>query len=181
MTGPITQILTPSNITIILSGTKQYNSSSSYQLYFPVYNDFTNNISLAGSNTSGEYIGNIANNGTPSTNLVMRGSGGGILSGLPDVLYINMKGSIEVIVKDIDTGTFQSESDILVFTGLIQITITGINAELNLVNSYAEIQNQTLGKILFSNIDISSAPVSITYANCTRYICIGDIILNFQL
>ena len=181
----MTQILAPARLTTILSGTTQYNSDKQYTLCFPPYNDsgFTNEVNLTGSGCSGQYLGNIATNGNFNTRLTLRGSGGGNLAGLPNIIYLNLTGSLEVIAKDVDTQNPIGNPTTLHFTGLLQLTMNGQQADLSLVNPYAEVQSTTpvIGKTIFESIELSDPVISVTCVHNTRYILLGDLTLTFNL
>ena len=177
MSCPMTQILWPSSITITQSGTTTLSNSNTIKIMYPTYTGTFNEISIDGSGTSGAYLGNPSSTGSVVNSLTMRGSGGGNLNGIPDVVYINMRGNIEVVGVNTSTGTTIIPASILLFTLLFQITITGITAIVSLVNPYAEITPTQYNKIIFNGTDsitLTSTPVSVSYANSTRYICIGD-------
>ena len=185
MSLPMTQILAPACLTTILSGSTQYNSDKQYTLSFPPYNEsgFTNEVNLAGSGCSGQYLGNIATNGNFNTKLKVKGSGGGNLTGLPNIIYLNLTGSLEVIAMDVDTKNPIGNPDILHFTGLLQLTMNGQQADLSLVNPYAEVQstNSAIGKTIFESIELGDPVISVTCVNNMRYILLGDFTLTFQI
>ncbi len=181
-----TQILTPSSLTMTLSGTAQNQSETTYSLCFLPYqteNQITNEMSLAGSGVAGQYFGGIPSKGNPSTRLTLGGSGGGNLPGLANVIFFNLHGSLEVIAKNDETNQAIGSPSLLQFSGLLQLTMNGEQADLCLVNPYAEIQNPVIGngKITFSSIELSDPVISVTCSQCLRYVLIGQFNLTFTL
>lgn len=174
MSLPMSLILAPSNINCKLTGILNLQGNI-IDIFFPASTSHYNKISLSGSGVSGQYLYNVGTSSTSSTSINLKGSGGGNLAGTPDIIYINLKGSLEVKPND-----SQLESRILNFTTLLQITITGESALMTIVNPYGEYLNNV--KVLFSpdNISLSNTPISVTYVNCTRYITIGNITLTFN-
>ncbi len=171
MSLPMSLILAPSNITCKLTG-KFSLQGNLIDIVFPAFTSHYNEISLSGSGVSGQYLYNVD---TSSQSINLKGSGGGNLAGTPDIIYINLKGSLEV-----KPNHSQLSAKILNFTTLLQITITGESALMTLVNPYGEFIQGV--KVVFSpdNISLSNAPISVTYVNCTRYITIGNITLTFN-
>ena len=170
MSLPMSLILAPSNITCKLSG-KYTISGNELDVLFPIFTGSINEISLEGSGVSGQYI---YHNGTNTTSITLKGSGGGNLAGTPEIIYINMKGFLEIKPN---AGPLPAKT--LHFTAL---TITGESALMTLVNSYGEHYNvePPLKKVFTpENITLTNAPISITYVNCTRYITLGDMTLTF--
>lgn len=171
MSLPMTQILSPSNITCKLTG--KFNLQENlFDILFPIFTIHHNEISLEGSGISGQYLYNVSQ---PAQSITLRGSGGGNLAGTPDVIYINMKGSLEL-----KPNHENLEVKILNFTGLLQLTITGGSAILALVNPYGEFSHRVKKVFTSDNISLTNGPVSVTHVNCTRYITIGDISLTFK-
>ena len=181
MAIPMTQILAPHNITCKLAGTTAY-SAGEYMNHFPTFKEHMNEINIAGSNCSGKFLGIPT---ATATSLTLKGSGGGNLSGTPDVIYINMTGTLEIKANDIASSQVLTNSSIIKFTSLLQMTITGQSALLALIYPYGEVfhTGAITTKVLFGTdtIKLEHSPISVTYANCTRYICLGDLTLTFIL
>ena len=181
MSIPMTQILAPHNITCKLAGTATY-SAGEYMYHFPTFKEHFNELTLAGSNCAGKYLGIPT---TTATSLNLKGSGGGNLSGIPDVIYINVTGALELKANDIASSQLLTNSSILNFTSLLQITVTGQSALISLVYPYGEVLNTgaITNKVIFGadTIKLTNSPISVTFANCTRYICLGDLTLTFVL
>ena len=175
----MTQILLPSQIICNLTGSSKYNGTT-YNIVFPGFGgEFYNEIDMAGSNCSGAYLGNPPSNTTPTQTQTLFGSGGGNLGGTPDVIYLNLKGALDVAI---DT-TSEPNHNLLRFTAILQITITGHMAELQLVNPYGVINYSSLPlKDIFTDTFIlESGQVSVIYSGCTRYITVGILNLTFNL
>ena len=151
--------------------------------HFPEFKDGpVNEISIAASGCSGQYIG-IPN--ATATSLTLKGSGGGNLAGMPDVIYINMKGKLEIKAHEAAGSQVLTNPGILKFTTLLQLTLTGQSATLSLVYPYGEVYHTGAlsHKFVFGSdtIKLTHSPISVTCANCTRYISMGDINLAFIL
>ena len=92
MSLPMSQILAPSNITCKLTG--KFNLQDNlFDILFPIFTNHYNEISLEGSGVSGQYIYNVTQNKQAIT---LKGTGGGNLAGTPEIIYINIKGKLEV-------------------------------------------------------------------------------------
>lgn len=189
MSLPITNVLANSSINIILSGSSTYNingTTVTYSLSFtPYQSDQTRNeVSLQGSSCSASYLGNPISD---TTSLMMTGSGGGTMAGLSEIIYINMTGMWNVIINHEDPVELGKMPGQLYFTGLLEIAISGASGTMNLVNPQGEIYlivtangTATVHKLTFLSISLEDPSVSVSYANCTRYICLGDFKIRFQ-
>lgn len=184
MSLAMTQILAFQNINCKLTGAASYQAGQLMN-HFPEYKEGpvpANEISIAASGCSGVYIG------TPpstTTTLTLKGSGGGNLAGMPDVIYINMKGNLEIKAHDGANSQVLTNQGSLKFTTLLQLTLTGQSATLSLVYPYGEVfhTGAFAHKFVYGSdtIKLTHTPISVTCANCTRYVCLGDITLDFIL
>lgn len=159
----LTQIILPSNIN---------NTIISNSITFASNVLSTNDVS--GSNCSGKYLYNTIDN---NNNLILTGSGGGNLLGLPCVILINFTGKYYVNINQQTIG-------IIVFTILIQITISGNTGTLSFNQSYARLTDQTGITVNTQNItiELSNTPcISVIYANNTRYLNIGCFTIKFTI
>ena len=186
MSIPITNLLASSNINIILSGQHQYTINSKAEMYTLLFKGPStqigdiSEINLNGSGCSGSYLGKAVTN-TNNNRLKMTGSGGGNITGLPNIIYVNMTGIFDVNLTN-NEGYITGK---LHFTGLLEITINGTRGNLNLVNPYGVIYLNTQVplelKITFLSITLENTSTSVTFANCTRYISLGDFSIRFQI
>jgi len=191
MSIPITNLLASSNINIILSGQHQYTINNKAEMYTLLFKgpstqigDISDisEINLNGSGCSGSYLGKAVINQT-NNRLKMTGSGGGNITGLPNIIYVNMTGIFDVNLTNNKGVNITGK---LHFTGLLEITINGTRGNLNLVNPYGVIYLNTGGdppelKITFLSITLENTSTSVTFANCTRYISLGDFSIRFQI
>lgn len=186
MSIPITNLLASSNINIILSGQHQYTINNKAKMYTLLFKgpstqigDISDisEINLNGSGCSGSYLGKAVINQT-NNRLKMTGSGGGNITGLPNIIYVNMTGIFDVNLTNKEAGYITGK---LHFTGLLEITINGTRGNLNLVNPYGVIYLNTELKITFLSITLENTSTSVTFANCTRYISLGDFSIRFQI
>lgn len=109
-------------------------------------------VSFNGSGVSGTYIHDTQAN-------QLRGSGGGVLACLTNVILINI------------TGT----STTLIFTALLSINISGNSVTLNIINSFVKDSNNNNYTITVTD-NCSNA----VFANNTRYLNIGSFTLNIK-
>ena len=187
MSIPITNLLASSNINIILSGQHKYTIKSTAEMYTLLFKGPStqigeiSEINLNGSGCSGSYLGKAVTN-TNNNRLKMTGSGGGNITGLPNIIYVNMTGIFDVNLTNKEGGYITGK---LHFTGLLEITINGTRGNLNLVNPYGVIYLKTMDplelKITFLSITLENTSTSVTFANCTRYISLGDFSIRFQI
>lgn len=156
-----------------------------------------NQININGSGNAGKFIGSHSTQPTKGltssfiNNLIFQGSGGGNLSGNPEVIYTNLTGSLRVFSPELysQTASLLTESSILEFTATCQIIISCDVVTLKFVNQYAEVylQNSPLTtpfKIIFNSnetFNIQTGSTSVIVANNTRYINIGQFGITFTL
>ena len=114
-------------------------------------------VSFNGSGVSGTYIHDTQGN-------QLRGSGGGVLACLTNVILINITGNVSY-----------QPSATLFFTALLSINISGNSVTLNIINSFVKDSNNNNYTITVTD-NCSNAVL----ANNTRYLNIGSFTLNIK-
>ena len=161
----------PSHLTISLENSQDISD------YFFSENQNNNTISITGSGIAGHYLPTLNN----QNEIIFIGNSGGNLTGNPDIMYLNIKGNIEL------SNRFNNNKGKLQFTGLLQIIIIENLIEVSLINQFAkiylsEIENTLISNsIIFNNntFILSNNLNTINYSQCNRYINLGDLQLKF--
>jgi hypothetical protein len=158
MTTPTTQIILPSQLTFKID-TTNYQFNIHY---------IDNKVEIQASNCYGTYFINSSPASSNNTQVILSGSGGGNLLGIPSVILLNMSGSFKL-----------NDTHILKFTTLCQITISGNCAKLSLSQSSSVLLNNTSPPLIIP-LELTSTPcISVIYTNNTRYISIGCLEITF--
>lgn len=194
-----TQIIWPSTINVKFNGTSLSPLNTSVSLSFsPAIKSLPQNtIDINGSGNSGKFLGSHQTEpvvGLPSSfinNINFQGSGGGNLSGNPEVIYVNLTGSIRVFSPELYSTTtpLLTNSSLLEFTAICQLIISCDIVSLKFINQYASLYltNSPLStqfKLIFNSpetFDIQTGSTSSFVSNNTRYINIGQFSITFTL
>lgn len=114
-------------------------------------------INLQGSGINGKYL--------PYSQNSFYGSAGGILASLSPIILINLSGNITT-----------SQNNVILFTGLLTLTVTENDVTLTITNSFG-IDYQTNQKY---NLTITDNCSNAILANNIRYLNIGSFTLNIN-
>ena len=182
---PTTQIVWPQFINIVLKGDSTSNTGASYQLEISEINteNPNNYININGAGTSGRYLGGFTNC-SENNKLCFIGAAGGNLAGNPEIMLININGSVNITVSSLLNNIRKP----LEFTGLLQVVMLDTHIELTLVPQFATIylvdyDNSVIQRVFNTSetFNLSNSINSVSYSNNTRYINIGEFTLTFSL